>query len=84
MLNAILKNGVIEPIDPLPTEWQEGTRLEVCKATGMEIDIDAWVERMNALCADSEAAEEELMRGAIEEHRRLAKEQARRAMGLSA
>ena len=39
---------------------------------------------MNALCADSAAADEEAMRAAIEEHRRQATAQVQREMGLSA
>ncbi len=38
---------------------------------------------MNQLCADSPAEDEAVMRNAIAEHRRQAKEQMRREMGLS-
>jgi hypothetical protein len=82
MLKAIVQKGGIVPLDPLPPEWGEGTSLEVFKAGVAALDIDAWVQTMDRLCADS-PAEEERMQTAINEHRRLAKAQARREMGLS-
>jgi DNA-binding transcriptional MocR family regulator len=84
MLKAVLRKGVIVPLEPLPPEWQEGAALEVSRTNGALPDIDAWAQSMNQLCADSPAEDEETMRRAIEEHRRQAKEQMRREMGLSA
>jgi hypothetical protein len=84
MLRAILRQGVIVPIEPLPPEWEEGATLEVIKADTPEVDIDAWAQSMNQLCADSSAEDEEAMRRGIEEHRQQAKAQVRREMGLSA
>jgi hypothetical protein len=83
MLKAIVQKGGIVPLDPLPPEWGEGTSLEVFKADVAALDIDAWVQMMDRLCADSPAQEEERMQTAINEHRRQAKAQARRDMGLS-
>lgn len=42
MLKAVLRKGVITPLEPLPPEWQEGIALEVAKADAREVDIDAW------------------------------------------
>jgi hypothetical protein len=84
MLKAVLRQGAIVPLEPLPPEWEEGAPLEVSKAEGAQLDIDAWAESMNLLCADSPAEEELAMRRAIEEQRREAKAQMRREMGLSA
>ena len=84
MLKAVLRKGVIVPIEPLPTEWEEGAALEVAKADAPQIDIDAWAKSMNELCADSAAEDEATMRRAIEEHRQQAKARTRREMGLSA
>ena len=82
MLKAVLRKGVILPLEPLPTEWEEGEALEVVKAEALELDIDAWAESMNQLCADSSMEDEQAMRRAIEEHRQQAKAQVRREMGL--
>lgn len=46
------------------------------------LDIDAWAEMMDRLCADSPIEEEEKMQAAIDEQRRQAKTQSRREMGL--
>lgn len=45
--------------------------------------IEAWATMMNELCADSKPEDEQLMMRAIDEQRREAKDQVRRAMGLS-
>lgn len=84
MLKAVLRKGIIVPLEPLPPEWEEGTALEVAQAEAAAFDSDAWAESMNQLCADSTAEDEDAMRRAIEEHKQQAKEQSRRAMGMSA
>ena len=83
MLKAVLRQGVIVPLEPLPPEWEEGATLEVAKADAALLDIDAWATAMNQLCADSPAEDEAAMRNAIAEHRQQAKEQTRRKMGLA-
>lgn len=82
-MKAVLQQGVIVPLEPLPPEWEEGMTLEVARADSPPLDLDAWADSMNRLCADSPAEEEQAMRRAIEEHRQQAKAQARRDMGLS-
>lgn len=72
MLKAILRQGVIVPLEPLPPEWEEGTSLEVAKAETPQLDIDAWAKSMNQLCSDSSKDDEEVMRRAIETHRQQA------------
>jgi hypothetical protein len=69
MLKAVLRKGVIVPLEPLPPEWEEGAALEVAKAGAPSLDIDAWAKSMNQLCADSPAENEETMRRAIERQR---------------
>src|SRR5260370_17135468 len=68
MLKAVLREGVIVPLEPLPPEWEEGAALEVARSDATPLDIDAWAKSMNQLCADSAAQDEEAMRRAIEEH----------------
>lgn len=82
MLRAVLRQGSIVPLEPLPPDWQDGAALEVAKTESPGVDIDAWAKSMNELCADSSQEEEQTMRRVIEEHRRQAKEQVRREMGL--
>jgi hypothetical protein len=84
MLKAILRQGVIVPLEPLPQDWEDGAALEVARAHTPLTDIDAWAKSMNQICADSALGDEETMRRAIEEHRQQAKDQVRRQMGLPA
>jgi hypothetical protein len=84
MLKAVLRQGVIIPLEPLPPEWEEGAALEVAKSDAPPLDIDCWVKSMDQLCADSTASDELAMQGAIEEHRQQAKAQTAREMGLPA
>jgi hypothetical protein len=69
MLKAVLRQGVIVPLEAVPPDWEEGATLEVAKTDAPPLDIDAWAKTMNQLCADSSAEDEETMRWAIEEHR---------------
>jgi hypothetical protein len=78
MLNAVVRKRAIVPLEPLPEEWQEGTALEVAKASDSAADIDVWAKLMDQLCGDSCPEEEASMQAAIEKRRRQAKAPARR------
>ncbi len=82
---AVLQNGEIRPLEPLPANWQNGQRLRVetmddDEATPEEIDRDFAL--LAKLCADSDSADEERMSQALEDARRQAKAQVRQQMGL--
>lgn len=87
MLKAVLRQGAIIPLEPLPNDWAEGVQLEIDLAKESKptapFDIDLWAREMKQLCADSSVDDEQVMRQAIEQHREQAKAQARREMGLS-
>lgn len=61
MLKATLRQGMIVPLEPLPSDWVEGTRLEIDIAlsedSDQSIDIDEWARAMDALCADNDTIE---------------------------
>ncbi len=84
MLKAILRNGVIVPLEPVPPEWEDGAPLEIDRADDTAFDIDAWAKSLNELCADSTPEDEDLMRQGVADHRQQSKAQVRREMGLSA
>ena len=75
MLKAVLRNGVIVPLEPVPPEWEDGTALEIDKAENAAFDIDAWAKSLNELCSDSTTEEEDLMRHGVADHRQQAKAQ---------
>lgn len=86
MLKATVRQGEIVPLEPVPSDWAEGTQLEIDIAheeqLALALDLDEWKRAMDALCADSTAADEAAMRQAIEAHREQAKAHVRREMGL--
>jgi hypothetical protein len=82
MLKAILKKGALVPLEAVPSEWEEGTTLQIEKADTAILDIDTWAGLMDRLCADSPVEEEEKMQAAIAQQRRQAKAQTGREMGL--
>ena len=49
IMKAIFKGGAIVPLEPVPAEWDEGTALEVAKAEGGPVDMDAWKALMDRL-----------------------------------
>jgi len=82
---AVLQNGEIRPLEPLPAAWQDGQRLRIESlddgdATPEEIDRDFAL--LASLCADSDPADEERLGQALSEAHEQAKEQVRRQMGL--
>ena len=88
MLKAVLKNGVIYPVEALPPEWADGKELEVNDPSGSAAsaasEADAWFSRMETLVADMSPEEDSRLQEAIDKVRREAKERARRKLGLPA
>jgi hypothetical protein len=87
MPKAVLKNGVIYPVEPLPSDWADGKELEVNDPSDAAVaagEADAWFAKMEALVADMTPEEDARLQSAIDEIRCEAKERARRKMGLSA
>jgi hypothetical protein len=85
MVRAVIKNGVIVPLEPLPPDWTEGVEVDVLKATGTlpPEAVDEWLAEMNAVCADSTPEQEARLQAALDELKRASKELARRRMGLA-
>jgi hypothetical protein len=85
VVKAIVHDGEIRPLEPLPADWQEGQPLRVEKADDGEMsveEIDCDFTELAALCETSEPAHEEQLDRALQEAHRQAKEQVRRHMGL--
>jgi hypothetical protein len=81
MPKAVLKNGVIYPLELLPAEWRDGQELDVRESTLDAAEADAWFARMEALVADMTPEEDACLQAAVEDVRRQAKELARRKGG---
>jgi hypothetical protein len=83
MPRAVLKNGVIVPLEPLPPEWTDGKELWVEEPSAdTPEEIDRWYEELEAMCAVGDPEDDARLQAALDEVRREAKEQMRREMGL--
>jgi hypothetical protein len=86
MVKAVVSPGEIHPLEPLPPDWQEGQPLRVEKSEDGETPIEEIDRDFAVLASLSEAnepADEEQLERALQEARRLAKEQVRKQMGLT-
>jgi hypothetical protein len=57
MPKAILKNGAILPLEPLPVEWKDGRELSVEAADEpgeTDAEFDVWLAELQALCAGND------------------------------
>jgi hypothetical protein len=93
MVRAVLMNGKIEALGPLPPDWQEGQELIVDQAEinrseaprDSEANLDL-KRRANKLRTLGEAVMDrgdwEILQAAINEIRRESKEEMRKQMGL--
>ena len=85
MVKAIVNDGAIRPLEPLPADWHEGQPLRVEKVDDGETplaEVDQDFALLARLCDASEPADEDLLQQALEEAHRQAKELVRREMGL--
>lgn len=87
MIRAMVKNGLIQPLEPLPAGWLDGHEVVVNEPrehdrNGAERS-DHWAEDMNALTADLDDPEEwQHIEDALTDADRLSKAVVRREMGL--
>jgi len=78
MIKAMIRNGRIEPLDPLPDEWSDGRELVIqCLEADQSAD---WMSEVAEAMADVPAEHNRIVLAAVNEHRREAKEQMHRAM----
>ena len=84
MIHAIYKNGQIQPVDEIPEDWEDGKELVVDSSLPSDDpeEIKRWSADMRALGALISDEDHATMMAAIEEQRRVGKEQMRREMGL--
>ncbi len=59
MVKAVMSDGEIRPLEPLPADWREGQPLRIEKADDGEMslqEIDRDFAELAKLCAESESA----------------------------
>lgn len=84
MIRAVVSQGEIRPLEPLPQDWEEGQFLRIEKAEEDEdpASIDQDFACLEQLCRDNIPEEEQELDRFLAEMRREAKEQVRKQMGL--
>jgi len=83
MIRAVVKNGVILPMEPLPSGWNEGHSVVVEELNETADSLEKWASDMNALTAELADPEEwQRIESALAEADRQAKSFVRREMGL--
>jgi hypothetical protein len=85
MIRAIIENGQIRPLDPLPAEWNDGREVivEDAESTTAE-ELEAWYRELKRMGpAEYEPGEWQHMQEVLNEADQQAKALVRREMGLS-
>jgi hypothetical protein len=92
MTRAILRNGVIYPVDPLPDEWKDGQELWVDSqnpGNGEELaekdldELDKWYEKLNEMVSQNDPDDLLNVEAILAENDRIEKDRMRKVMGLS-
>ncbi len=84
MVRGVIKNGMIQPLTPLPPEWREGQAvvIETSDAAESPADIEQWVIDMRDPASGLSHEESQVMIRAIEEHLSQQKELMKKRSGL--
>jgi hypothetical protein len=85
MIKAILREGRILPLEPLPIGWREGQELEVENPDSItsEADLAEWAKELAAATAELPAEEHDRFLSALGEIESSSKDAVRREWGLS-
>jgi len=86
MPRAVLKNGLIYPLEPLPPEWADGKEVQFEEASQPaqdSADIDEWYRELEAMVAQNDPKDWERVEEALRRADEKAKAQMPRDMGLS-
>ena len=83
MPKAVLRNGEIRLLEPIPPGWTDGQTLWVEEARNGESEgDDRWLEELEALCAAENPDDEVRVEAALVELHKQEKELMRRKLGL--
>ena len=84
MPRAVLKNGVVHLLEPIPAGWTEGQELWVEEApNGTPDSLDQWYQELEAMVAGNDPEDIARLEATLKEADELAKAQVRREMGMS-
>lgn len=79
-IKAVLRDGRIQPLEPLPPAWMEGQELVVEEPAGVEnaLTIREWEQELEATSSQVPSAEHDRFRQALEAIEHESKESVRR------
>jgi hypothetical protein len=85
MIRAVVRQGVIQPLDALPAEWREGQVLEVSESAEANWpptteEIDAWVAEVEESAGEVSEEDHAIVDAALSEHEALSKVLGRREL----
>jgi hypothetical protein len=83
-IKAVVRDGVIQPLAPLPAEWVEGKELLIKEPSlaDSEADLDRWEKELDEAAAQIPPEDHERMQRALEKIDRESKDAVRREWGL--
>jgi hypothetical protein len=83
-IRAILRDGIIQPVEPLPPTWAEGQELVIEEPQGerAQAEIGQWAAELEAATAQIPAEEHDRFLQALDEIERESKEAVRKQWGL--
>jgi len=83
-IKAILRDGRIQPLEPLPRDWTEGQELvvEEPESADAEAEINQWATDLDKSTAQIPVEEHDRFLRALDEIERASKEAVRREWGL--
>jgi uncharacterized membrane protein len=83
-IKAILRDGHIQPLEPLPPDWAEGQELlvEPPDSEGQDTQVLEWAQDLEDAAARLPAEEHDRFQKALREIERESKEAIRREWGL--
>ena len=83
MIRAVLQNGKIQPLEPIPEAWTDGTELSVGEMEVIEVkDLDRWRRELEDLVAANDPCDFTEVQQMLAERDRIDKELMRREMEL--
>lgn len=80
VVKAVIREGVIRPLSPLPDHWDEGQELEIEEARCLDRqgDLEQWSQDLDRLTAKIPQEDFESLEAALSEADRSAKEYVKR------
>jgi uncharacterized membrane protein len=82
-IKAILRNGSIQPLEPLLSDWAEGKEPLVEDSTfAAAEDLEAWTREIDEAARQLPAQDHERFREALDDVERQSKEATRREWGI--